>query len=238
MYREQGYWDARYKEEQDQAEKYDWFGSYRDFRDLVRRQIKPGARGLVLGCGTSSLSADLHTDGVHPIVSIDYSTVCIEEMVEKHAGVPDMRWLVMDARQLDFPDESFDLVIEKGTLDALMVGEKDPWRVTPETIAVVDQVLNEVSMVLSPHGCFISVTFSPPHFRARHYAQPRYEWSVSCDTYGRDFHYFLYTMHKGQILTERDLERGRSLHAPYIIPEKLPTLTETDDEEFLRNIDI
>ncbi|XP_063297179.1 EEF1A lysine methyltransferase 4 [Pelobates fuscus] len=238
MYREQNYWDSRYKEEHDQTEKYDWFGSYRDFRDLVRRHIKPGTRGLVLGCGTSSLSVDLHRDGVDPIVSIDYSPVCIKEMEEKHAGIPDMTWLVMDARQLEFPDASFDFIIEKGTLDAMMVGERDPWRVTPETVAVIDKVLSEVSRVLTPTGCFISVTFSPPHFRTRHYAQPEYDWSVSCDTYGRDFHYFLYTMRKGKELTVRDQERGLSLHAPYIGPETLPTLAETDDEEFLYNIHI
>ncbi|KAM8952361.1 EEF1A lysine methyltransferase 4 [Pelodytes ibericus] len=238
MYKELGYWDARYKEERVLPDGYDWFGKYRDFGELVRREINLGTRGLVLGCGTSSLSVDLHQDGVRPVVSIDYSPVCIMEMAQKHASLTDMSWLVMDARDLKFPDGSFDMVIEKGTLDAMMVGERDPWRVTPETITLVDQVLSEVSRVLSPHGCFISVTFAPPHFRTRHYAQSAYNWSVSCDTYGTDFHYYLYTMHKGKELTARDLERGQSLRTPYIAPEILQTLSETDDEEFLRNIQI
>ncbi|XP_053315318.1 EEF1A lysine methyltransferase 4 [Spea bombifrons] len=238
MYKEPVYWDNRYEAERAVPGGYDWFGTYRDFAELVRREIRPGTRGLVLGCGNSSLSVDLHKEGVSPVVSIDYSPVCITEMARKHAGIPDMRWLVMDARQLTFPDGSFDLVIEKGTLDAMMVGERDPWRVSPDTISLVDQVLSEVSRVLSPTGCFISITFSAPHFRTRHYAQPAYGWSVSCDTYGRDFHYFLYTMRKGRELTTFDLERGRSLHAPPILPETLPTLAENDDEEFLKNIQI
>ncbi|KAM4772630.1 EEF1A lysine methyltransferase 4 [Rhinophrynus dorsalis] len=238
MYKEPVYWDSRYREEQAVTERYEWFGRYRDFRDLVKRELRPWSRGLVLGCGTSSLSAELHKEAVCPLVSIDYSPVCIAEMAQRHSEHPGMSWLVMDARHLHFPNESFDLVIEKGTLDAMMVEEKDPWNVTPETVTMIDQVLSEVSRVLSPKGCFISITFSPPHFRARHYAQPVYDWSVSCDTYGSDFHYFLYTMHKGGKLTPCDLERGQSLHKQPISPKSLPTLAEMDDEEFLRNIQI
>lgn len=97
------------------------------------------------GCGTSSLSADLYAEGVSPIVSIDYSPVCIEEMIERNTGIPEMSWVAMDARSLQFPDETFDLVIEKGTIDSMMVDEKDPWNITPETVNFVDEVLSEVS---------------------------------------------------------------------------------------------
>lgn len=97
---------------------------------------------------------------------------------------------------------------------------------------------SQVSRVLTPSGCFISVTFSPPHFRSRHYAQPKYVWSVSCDTYGRDFHYFLYTMLKGGKLTPYDIERGRSLHKPRVIPDTMPMLSADEDEDFLKDIQL
>ncbi|XP_056421619.1 EEF1A lysine methyltransferase 4 [Hyla sarda] len=238
-YKELEYWDNRYREqEQLQIGGHEWFGDYRDFAHLVARELRPETGGLVLGCGTSSLSAELHKEGVRPLVSIDYSPVCIKEMAQRHANAPDMSWMVMDARHLQFPDETFDLVIEKGTLDAMMVDEKDPWRVSQDTITLVDQVLSEVSRVLTPRGCFMSITFSPPHFRARHYAQPQYGWSVSCDTYGKDFHYFFYTMHKGGQLTSLDLARGQSLYKPHEDQEQTPTLLECDDEDFLNNIHI
>ncbi|XP_068137417.1 EEF1A lysine methyltransferase 4 [Hyperolius riggenbachi] len=240
MYKESWYWDTRYAEERRLPETggHEWFGAFEDFAHLIRRELRSGIRGLVLGCGTSSLSADLYKEGVRPLVSIDYSPVCIKEMQEKNTGVPDMTWRVMDARQLQFPDGSFDLVIEKGTLDSMMVDEKDPWRVTSATVNFVDEVLSEVSRVLSPTGCFVSVTFSPPHFRSRHYAQLKYGWSVSCDTYGRDFHYFLYTMHKGGKLTPFDIERGQSLHKPYVIPDTMPLLLSNEDEDFLKDIQV
>ncbi|KAM9315588.1 EEF1A lysine methyltransferase 4 [Gastrophryne carolinensis] len=240
MFRESGYWDARYEEESRFPDTggHEWFGAYHDFSHLVRRVLRPNTRGLVLGCGTSSMSIELYKEGVSPLVSIDYSPICIKAMEERHAEVPEMSWMVMDARQLQFPDGSFDLVIEKGTLDSMMVDEKDPWRVTTATVCLVDEVLSEVSRVLAPNGCFVSITFSPPHFRTRHYAQLKYDWSVSCDTYGRDFHYFLYTMNKGGMLTPFDTERGRSLHKPYDIPDTAPTLSMDEDEDFLRGIQI
>ncbi|KAM3932435.1 EEF1A lysine methyltransferase 4 isoform 2-T2 [Leptodactylus fuscus] len=143
-YKELEYWDSRYEEEEQLLTGgHEWFGAYRDFAHLLRRELRPGTRGLVLGCGTSSLSAELHKEGVRPLVSIDYSPVCIKEMTQRNAGVPDMSWMVMDARHLQFPDGTFDLVIEKGTLDAMMVDEKDPWRVSQDTIALVDEVLSE-----------------------------------------------------------------------------------------------
>ncbi|XP_069583063.1 EEF1A lysine methyltransferase 4 [Ranitomeya imitator] len=238
-YKELEYWDSRYEEEERLLTGgHEWFGAYRDFAHLVRRELRPRTTGLVLGCGTSSLSAELYNEGVRPLVSIDYSPVCIKEMAQRNAKVPDMSWMVMDARHLHFPDGTFDLIIEKGTLDAMMVDEKDPWRVTQGTITLVDQVLSEVSRVLAPNGCFMSITFSPPHFRSRHYAQPQYGWSVSCDSYGRDFHYFFYAMHKGGQLTSSDLERGRSLHTSHVDLEQMPTLLECDDEDFLTNIQI
>ncbi|KAG9493835.1 hypothetical protein GDO78_001617 [Eleutherodactylus coqui] len=238
-YKERQYWDSRYRQEERlSAGGHEWFGAYCDFAPLLRRELLPGSRGLVLGCGTSSLSAALHNEGVRPLVSIDYSPVCIKEMAQRHANVPDMSWMVMDARHLQLPDGTFDLVIEKGTLDAMMVDEKDPWRPSQDTITLVDEVLSEVSRVLAPSGRFVSITFSPPHFRARHYAQPQYGWSVSCDTYGRDFHYFFYTMHKGRQLTSLDFERGQSLHKSHVDLEQTATLLEHDDEDFLNNIQV
>ncbi|XP_075718008.1 EEF1A lysine methyltransferase 4 [Rhinoderma darwinii] len=238
-YKELEYWDSRYEEEERLLTGgHEWFGAYQDFAHLVRRELRPGTRGLVLGCGTSSLSAELHKEGLRPLVSIDYSTACIKEMAQRNVNVPDMSWMVMDAQHLEFPDGTFDLVIEKGTLDAMMVDERDPWRVTQDTVTLVDQVLSEVSRVLAPSGCFISITFSPPHFRSRHYAQLRYDWSVSCDSYGRDFHYFLYTMRKGGQLTSLDLERGHSLYRSHVDLEHAPILLDCDDEDFLNNIQI
>lgn len=66
-------------------------------------------------------------------------------MRARYARCPRLRWAVMDMRSLAFPDASFDVVLEKGTLDVLLVDEKDPWRVSAPAAAAMHRVLAEVT---------------------------------------------------------------------------------------------
>ncbi|NXJ75347.1 EFMT4 methyltransferase, partial [Trogon melanurus] len=189
------------------------------------------------GCGNSALSHDLHELGYTDVTSIDFSPACIAAMRARHARCPALRWAVMDIRALAFPDAAFDVVVEKGTLDVFMVEETDPWHVSPRAAAEMHRVLAEVSRVLRPGGCFISITFAQPHFRKPHYAQEDFGWSLrhaACGD-GDAFHYFLYVMRKGQPLDPRDLALGRRLHQPPppSAPSPPPTPLDEDDEDYL-----
>ncbi|XP_014460857.2 EEF1A lysine methyltransferase 4 [Alligator mississippiensis] len=236
-YRARGFWDARYRAGAAPAE---WLGGLGRFRRQLEPELRPGDRVLVLGCGSSTLSYDLFQLGYTDITSIDYSAVCIEAMRARYAHCPGLRWAVMDARDLRFPDGSFDVVLEKGVLDAMVAGEADPWHVSPQATALLDRVLSEVSRVLRPGGRFVSISFAQPHFRKPHYAQPAYGWSLRHETYGTAFHYFLYTMVKGQALAPADLALGRSLHEPPCPtgPPQLPPSPMADTEDFLYAIEL
>lgn len=96
------------------------------------------------GCGNSALSHDLHELGYTDVTSIDFSPACIAAMRARYARCPGLRWAVMDIRTLAFPDAAFDVVLEKGTLDVLMVEETDPWDVSPQAVAAMHRVLAEV----------------------------------------------------------------------------------------------
>lgn len=96
------------------------------------------------GCGNSALSHDLHELGYTDVTSIDFSPACIAAMRARYARCPGLRWAVMDIRALAFPDAAFDVVLEKGTLDVLMVEETDPWDVSPQAAAAMRRVLTEV----------------------------------------------------------------------------------------------
>ena len=50
----------------------------------------------------------------------------------------------MDIRDLKYEDGSYDVVFEKGTLDALLVTEKDPWKMSQEGSDLMSQILGEV----------------------------------------------------------------------------------------------
>ena len=54
---------------------------------------------------------------------------------------------VMDMCNITYPDESFDVVLEKGTIDALMVHERDPWNISQQTLDMVDRALLQVVIV-------------------------------------------------------------------------------------------
>lgn len=96
------------------------------------------------GCGNSALSYDMHRAGYTSITNVDYSSVCVESMAERHKECAQLSWLCMDARRLAFPDGVFDVVLEKGTLDAMLVEESDPWKVSENAARLLHQVLLEV----------------------------------------------------------------------------------------------
>ncbi|XP_036842324.1 EEF1A lysine methyltransferase 4 [Oncorhynchus mykiss] len=234
-YKDVDYWDERYKTEKS----FEWFGDFSKFQHLLQRHVMKDDAILVLGCGNSSMSSDMYDAGYHSITNIDYSSVCIDTMTARHdATCPGMTWHQMDARQLSFMDASYDVVLEKGTLDAMLVEEKDPWKVSSETACLIDQVLREISRVLKPGGRFLSVTFAQPHFRKRLYARHDYCWSVRTRSYGDGFQYFLYVLTKGEELSPEDvtLER-RLLEEAQDSPNEVRT-QEEDTESFLYCIDL
>ncbi|XP_004640779.1 endothelin-converting enzyme 2 isoform X2 [Octodon degus] len=235
-YREVQYWDQRYRSAADSAH-YEWFGNFSSFRALLEPELRPEDRILVLGCGNSALSYELFLGGFPDVTSVDYSSVVVAAMQARYAHLPRLRWETMDARALGFPDGSFDVVLEKGTLDALLAGERDPWTVSSEGVHTVDQVLSEVSRVLVPGGRFASMTSAAPHFRTRHYAQTRYGWSLRHATYGSGFHFYFYLMHKGGELSETQLALGAQLLSA-TRPPPSPCSLQDSDEDFLSAIQL
>ncbi|XP_029380795.1 EEF1A lysine methyltransferase 4 isoform X2 [Echeneis naucrates] len=138
-YKDVDYWDERYKTEQC----YDWLGDFSNFQHLLEKHVKKEDRILILGCGNSSMSGDMYSAGYCSIANIDYSSVCISTMTARYSNCPGMTWHQMDVRQLCFPSMCFDVILEKATLDAIMVDEKSPWEVSPQTACFIHQALTE-----------------------------------------------------------------------------------------------
>jgi hypothetical protein len=62
----------------------------------------------------------MHNEGYSSIWNMDISEACIDEMKQKR---PDMKWEVMDARDLGYDSQMFDMIIDKSTIDALLCGK-------------------------------------------------------------------------------------------------------------------
>ncbi|RNA05216.1 endothelin-converting enzyme 2 [Brachionus plicatilis] len=218
-YKSLDYWNERYKEE----DHYEWFGDYSKFKDVIHSIVRPSDKILTLGCGNSRMSEELYLDNFTNIVNTDYSPVLIEAMKNKYHSLEKMSWLVMDINNLEFEDNSFDCVIEKGTLDALLVDEKDPWNMSQENKFKMQIILEQVSRILKNGGVFISITFAQPHFRKPLYAHDKFNWSIQLFPIGDTFHYFIYVMKKGEELSagDRELNSFKKLSDSKIKPVEL-----------------
>ncbi len=112
-------------------------GSSREFQSAVFA-CGPGIRALEYGCGTGGLSFELARRG-YDVTGIDISEVAIRQACEKAVkeGIEDrMRFHVMNGEELEFPDNSFDLVFGTGILHHLDL----------------DRSLTEIVRVLRPQG--------------------------------------------------------------------------------------
>ena len=65
------------------------------------------------------------------------------EMQAKGQGMDSLRWEVADMLSLPFADDSFDVVLEKGTMDVLFVDNDSPWSPRTEVCTRVHQMLGE-----------------------------------------------------------------------------------------------
>ncbi|XP_078420183.1 EEF1A lysine methyltransferase 4 isoform X2 [Cetorhinus maximus] len=173
-YKDRDYWDERYRHE----ETFEWFGALPRFEHLLKEEIRGHEAILILGCGNSSMSYDMFMSGYRSITNIDFSATCIEKMASKYASCSGMEWKIMDAKALEFENESFDVVLEKGTLDAMMVDETDPWNVSQETKENIDQVLKEDQLQ-----------------RCNRMSQPSQRWSTQQGEMFQTLHHYIIPLH-------------------------------------------
>ena len=128
---------------------------------------------LMAGCGNSRLSEDMFEDGFANISNVDISRVVIDQMGDKYKDKPALTFQQMNVCSLEFPDESFDAVIVKGTMDAILCGEG--------STANVAKMCMEVSRVLKPSGS-CSWCDGVPDNRMQYLENEDHSWTVTTHT--------------------------------------------------------
>lgn len=252
------YWDDRYGKE----EHFEWLDQgYDAMLHLIKKEIPDkSSRILMLGCGSSRLSSDLYSHGFHYIVNTDISKVCIRNQSLKHQGKTGLEWKVMDMTQITEPDESFDIVIEKTTLDSLLAGERSQWNVRQETRKKIEDTLCHISRVLKTGGIFLSLTFAQPHFRYKicralfppacskirffpgrlpFYAEPKYSWSVLFCVINPEasFHFYSYRLVKGEELDDNYVRQYTRI-SPQIVGDEDCEMSDDGDQDYFGNLDV
>ncbi|CAL9764046.1 unnamed protein product [Musa acuminata subsp. burmannicoides] len=163
------YWDARYLT--DGSTSFDWYQRYSALRPFVRKYVPVSAGVLMVGCGNAVMSEDMVKDGYIDIMNIDISSVVTEMMRKKYTHIPQLRYMQMDVRDMSFfDDDSFDCVIDKGTLDSLMCGV--------DATLSASRMLEEVNRLLRPGGIYMLITYGDPSVRIPRLNQPGCNWNI------------------------------------------------------------
>ena len=130
----------------------------------------PLLKVLVLGCGCSDVSVDVWrmAEGRAEVHSVDFSIQCVEEMRRRYA-LPNLHFHMQDVRGLTFPNDYFDLVLDKATLDCLHCLD------TADGAAQLKLAVQCVHRVLRLGGTLLSVSHAPPEQRSTHFMLDRLE---------------------------------------------------------------
>lgn len=178
------YWDDKYA---GKDEEFEWIVSWDHIKtpllDVLGGFQQPDI--LYVGCGNSRLGVDLLDAGygrpegkfeeapgkfveVAPpgtgrIVNNDLSDTVIKQMQARYAYCsPPLVWEVQDCLKLDYPAESFDLVIDKGMSDCLQCNPD-----VTEKFEKILVMMNSVWDLLRDKGCAVVFSLHEPALRAK-----------------------------------------------------------------------
>lgn len=178
-FQRRNYWDARYKQRLvAQADvfnerKFDWLCTYDLVRAHVDAYLTGAALALDIGCGNADFAAAICA--AHPllhITGVDYSSSLFDSCGTTLGPNHRTDWLNMDARAMALRDHSFDVVLDKGCLDALCAGHdhiallrawgrevtSEEERLSHAAVASVMQLFREVERCLVPGGRWDLIT--------------------------------------------------------------------------------
>jgi len=156
------YWDERFEVEED----YEWLASYAEIRDVLLGILGGLKKILVVGNGTSELALKLAEEGMFEVVASDYSEVVVRKMRQRQ---PAVAWVTADATKLAevFAASSFDAIVDKAAMDAVVSDEGDPWAPNEETKKTVAALCAHAKRVLRRDGLLVQVSLQQKHFRQR-----------------------------------------------------------------------
>jgi SAM-dependent methyltransferase len=167
-YGDKAYWEGLYAAEAGRTD--EWLLSWAAIAPLITSAAPRAATVLHLGCGNSTLGEEMHQAGYPQVVNIDYAEAAVRQLRARAVGKRGLFYLVMDARALAFADGTFDLVVEKGTLDAIACLDEED---------AVERAVGQAWRVLRPGGLLVSLSMRVPRSRLSRLAPPGTDWRVA-----------------------------------------------------------
>lgn len=195
------FWEGEYSTQYDSQEELQPFEWFLPYDGGLRQHLLPFlesmtcSRLLHVGCGTSEVGPKLATEPdleLH-VTDADSSPSAVRIMKRRHASLNNYTCHQTDVLNLPFPEESFDAVVDKGTLDALLC----------RNVEDAQQMATEMHRVLTKGGVFVQITTEDPEARLELLTKPLIEqhepWSRSLFKEigeGANATYFMYVLVK------------------------------------------
>ena len=146
------YWEARYREraEGSDLKTFEWYAGWKDLSSVLVGTIESSARILHIGNGNSTLPEDMWRHGFTNQVCNDIAPSVVAHMAQRSIAMgAGIEWKVDDALALRHErDGEFDVVIDKGTSDALGTSGQEACRL----------LVAEAYRVLCPGGRFVLIS--------------------------------------------------------------------------------
>ena len=117
----QEYWQEFYKSSS--SEGFSWYAEWRELEPFIGEWAEKDFDILIPGIGSDTLVRDMYDSGYHSICAFDYAKESIEFCRNMLKERP-VDLIVADATNLDFKSSSFDMILDKGTFDAIFISGK------------------------------------------------------------------------------------------------------------------
>lgn len=154
---------------------FEWIASYEEIRGyfewtlkyhgaVQRAQSRPSLQVLEIGCGTSGMSEKLSRDFPSlEITCTDYDEECVRHLRRQYPASRN-RYEVLDILTEDEPSavrfDSFDVILDKGTYDALLVEGS------------VAQVVENIYRFLRADGVYLLFSIHAVDFMKNYFSNP------------------------------------------------------------------
>ena len=163
---------------------------------FVNNQKEDKAGTLVKNDAIVEFAENMYCDGYKNIKNIDISHNVIKSMSERNKGMEGLTYEVMDVRELKYDDNSFDLAVDKSTIDALLCGE--------DAFINVAKMIKEVQRVLKVGGYYMIVSYGSPEYRVLHLNRKFEKFKIEILKIEKDFveedgydkHHYIYLCQK------------------------------------------
>ncbi|MFH4980154.1 hypothetical protein AB6A40_006863 [Gnathostoma spinigerum] len=135
---------------------FEWYGDWDVFGDSLDKYLKASDKILQLGCGNSLLAGQLYDNGYLCVKSIDIDESVIQRQKKANKDSrPELLFECSSASKLQEEDQSVNVVLDKGLLDALC--QLDSSGKIPD---IVSQMFSEVRRVLAFGGRYIVISLA------------------------------------------------------------------------------